>query len=910
MAPPTHDAQRLLSGAAWVRRLALGLVGNAHDADDLIQDALVVALERDPGERSFSAWFVAVLRNLAWKRRRERLRRQQREQRAARSEAGPAADEHLQRVGLHQRLVRALMELDEPYRSVLVLRYLDELPPRAIARRLGLNVHTVRTRTQRGLEQLRRRLDVDSQGREQWLAGLLALCDVPAAHAGVVAGALLMSTKLKLAAAAALVAAGIWTGFVVRGDSQPAEERNAALEPAGPAPHSGPAKTVSAIEAAEPGERAELPVTASAGRIRSAALDVRVVAVETRAPLEGISLAITGSPAPPIVSDSDGRAHFDLEPGQAFVLAARGSMWRVRDERREIEALGPGEVRALELALVTEPDLGFFGRVVDGASNAPLAGARVRLDDFESWAAAAGGWNPAGVGSATSGLDGNFDLRIRSWKPGVLRVSREGYAEVIANASDIHASPLEPWIVRLEREAVLEVVVLQAGSAGQAGLVARASVESSYLLNEAGPWNFRWQPDPCFEATTDAGGTARVLRLPARVPLDLRLARNDQTLFEAPDICLAPGETRRIEVSLAGAASLRGTVWDAEHKPAAGIEMWALKGVQGEPGQSRFLQSSELPFAKALSDAHGTFVFEGLLPGDWTVGPAPRRPFGSPAGADFVSGLAQAVKLEANAQPGELEFVVWRGLYVRGRTVGAKGDPVAAANVFATGTGFFGLLLAISDPNGAFELGPLVPGTYTLQGRANGFGGHTTSASVTAEAGSADVRLQFELGGIVSGRVLRPEGQAAQTFWIAFQPSSGAGLPSSWSSSAPHGPGFSREGLEPGTYTLIARTQDGLVGVAGGIVVEGGRETPAVDIHVAAGAQISVTAEGEAEFVIAELWSGSVFLGRQYITRGEARPALVPPGAITIQRVDAEGRKLHSVERVILAGESVTVTLR
>ncbi len=906
MAPPIHDAERLLARAGWVRRLALGLVGNAHDADDLIQDALVAALERDPTERSFGAWFGAVLRNLAWKRRRERVRRERREQLVSRREAGPAADEHLVRVSVHQRLVRAVMELDEPYRSVLVLRYLDELPPRAIARRLGLNVHTVRTRTQRGLEQLRRDLERRSEGREQWLASLLALYEAPAAHAGPVAGALLMSTKLKIAAAAALVALGIWTGFAVTGERRPPEEGNSALQPAGTALDSASAKSANArIETADPNER----MAAGAGQQTSASLNVRVVALEARTPLEGITLAISGVEGA-IVSDADGRAHFDLEPGRAYELAARSSTWRARDEKRDLEALRPGEVRALEIALVTEPDIGFFGRVVDAASDAPLADARVRIDDIESWTAAAGGWNPAGVSTTTSGLDGNFDLRIRSWKPGVVRVSREGYSEVFASASGIHPSALEPWIVRLEREAVLELVVVQAGAAPQSGLVARASAESTYLLTEAGPWNFRWRPDPFFEATTDSSGTARLVRLPARVPLDLRLARNDKTLFESTDIRLAPGETRRIEVSLAGAVNLHGIVRDSEHTPMAGIEIWAVKGVEGEPGQSRFLLPIEDAFAKTRTDAGGRFVLEGLPAGDWTVGPAPTRHFGSPAGADLVTGLAQPVKIEAGAQPDELEYVVWRGLYVRGRALGPKSEPVASASVFATGPAFFGLVLAITDRSGAFELGPLVPGTYSLQGRASGFGGYTNSAIVQAEAGSVDVRLLFEIGGSVSGRVLRPEGQPAKPFWIAFHPSSGPGLPSSWSSSEPHGPDFSREGLEPGTYTLIARTADGLVGVAGGIVVEGGHETRGVEIQVASGARLSVTAEGQAEVVIVELWSRSLFLGRHYLTPGEVWPELVPAGPITIQRVDAQGRKLQSEERVILSGESTAVTLR
>src|SRR5262249_55671586 len=43
-------------------------------------------------------------------------------------------------------------------REVVLLRYFEDLPPRAIARRLGLPVETVKTRQKRALAQLRARL--------------------------------------------------------------------------------------------------------------------------------------------------------------------------------------------------------------------------------------------------------------------------------------------------------------------------------------------------------------------------------------------------------------------------------------------------------------------------------------------------------------------------------------------------------------------------------------------------------------------------------------------------------------------------------------------------------------------------------------------------------------------------------
>ena len=51
-----------------------------------------------------------------------------------------------------------MLTIGEPYRSALLLRFFEALPPRRIAERLALAVETVRTRLKRGLEQVRARL--------------------------------------------------------------------------------------------------------------------------------------------------------------------------------------------------------------------------------------------------------------------------------------------------------------------------------------------------------------------------------------------------------------------------------------------------------------------------------------------------------------------------------------------------------------------------------------------------------------------------------------------------------------------------------------------------------------------------------------------------------------------------------
>ena len=72
-----------------------------------------------------------------------------------------------QKVSIARTMVNdpPVMILDEPVRTVVLLRYWEGLPPRRIAARLEIPVETVRTRLKRGLHKLRVRLDGECGGR-------------------------------------------------------------------------------------------------------------------------------------------------------------------------------------------------------------------------------------------------------------------------------------------------------------------------------------------------------------------------------------------------------------------------------------------------------------------------------------------------------------------------------------------------------------------------------------------------------------------------------------------------------------------------------------------------------------------------------------------------------------------------
>ncbi len=212
---PPEDA--LLQHRAFLRGLARTLVMDGSQADDVVQEAYRVALERAPAHAPEPrAWLSGVVKNIASVWRRSEGRRARHERAAPRKRSADSASDHVARLEIQRLVVEAVMQLAEPYRETIVLRFFDELPPREIALRRGVPVNTVRTHLQRGLEQLRVRLDQQHSGDRRTWALALAPLGVPAATKGiaVATGVVVMSNKVKVSILL-LLALGIGIGVSV-----------------------------------------------------------------------------------------------------------------------------------------------------------------------------------------------------------------------------------------------------------------------------------------------------------------------------------------------------------------------------------------------------------------------------------------------------------------------------------------------------------------------------------------------------------------------------------------------------------------------------------------------------------------------------------------------------------------------
>ncbi len=174
--PPQNPAS-LLAHGPFLRGLARALLFDAALAEDAVQETWVAALRRGPRWGSDPRpWLATVTRNLALRLRRGEGRRAQRERAAARAEGLPSTAEIVERGAARREVVEAVLALEEPCRSAVLLRYLEELPLRQVARRLGVPVETARTRIKRGLARLRRALDErHGNDRDAWCALLLPI---------------------------------------------------------------------------------------------------------------------------------------------------------------------------------------------------------------------------------------------------------------------------------------------------------------------------------------------------------------------------------------------------------------------------------------------------------------------------------------------------------------------------------------------------------------------------------------------------------------------------------------------------------------------------------------------------------------------------------------------------------------
>lgn len=431
--PPLHKptAEELLQHLGFVRRLAHALVHDPHVADDVVQDAMLAAIQRPPRlEKGLRSWLRGVVKKRIQFHYRSEGRRVGHEGTLAASRGAAEAERTdgllegaLLRAEQSRLIAGAVVGLREPYRSAIVLRYLEGLPPRDIARTLELPVNTVHTHLQRGLGILREELDRRYGERETWQRAVAPLAASGArlvTATGVTVGTIGIWVAALATAAAVLVLVVRHVNSEGAGDARPTDQA-AADVPLDPAEAASPGRTP------DVGSVVLSPVSNERTVVATSGLSVRVLDAEG----DAVANAGVSTSAGALSDLTDEKGIAELETTRAVFL------WVTHpDFVPALRRVSRGKARYVEVVLA-KPEASRL-RVVDAETGQGIVDARVSYTVKREHK----------VGETTLSAAGPIDIGLRRR----LSTWRSTRKWMIANLRELEGEPVatdgngEAWI--------------------------------------------------------------------------------------------------------------------------------------------------------------------------------------------------------------------------------------------------------------------------------------------------------------------------------------------------------------------------------------------------------------------------------------------------------------------------------
>ena len=819
----------LLEHAAWVKRLAVALVGREDVADDLVQDAWMVALRSPPeANRPVRPWLAGVLRNLAYKRWRGDGRRQRREKRSLELvQDTPTPERLVGRAETAKLVLTMVLELDEPYRSTVLMRYDEMLSSVEIAERLGLPAGTVRSRLKHGMDRLRSELDRRHNGdRKAWCVALMAFgrrrrFRIPVAWgmAGLACAIAFTMARLHTPRGAhAAVATAMSTPAAMvplskteirRGQPGAPKRRVAGRVVYQGQPVAGALVRLIDEDTASGGAPEPMALTDAQGgfdlglahpRLHRiiASLPGRAAAEQTldladptlRPPSNQLALALldcTAALEGSVVDASGGPiagAHVRRTSDVGFTgdAVATDEHGRYRlcltpgNTLVQVDASGYGGVvvdvesySALRRDFELSPEAVVFGRTVPPAADAlvwlqPTSGAARMSAIVSARTDAAGRFRLAGVAAGAHVL-GVYADDWRTVDPIEVEAAAGGSHEVVA---------------RVVPAARVAGVVMQDGvPVAGAQLLLRSRAQLSWA-----------------QAVSQADGSFVITRVP---PGELELEVDRFELRGPRVISAGQGSDARVRVEVAPLATLRGRIVRGG-VPVVWADVDAISASQT---------------VHADSDAAGGFELRGLWPGTFAI---------KVRGAGGERGEVAGVVL-ARGQTRDVEVEVDAGAAVRGRVIDA-GGAVAGAFVHLLRDGEE-VAWTTADGDGQFALVGLAPGEYAAEVRERAGAPQalrSTTKTVRAPADGVSLRVERSRLAIV-GRVVDADGNSVADAHVVAKPRTGDAEPRffAWddlpaTSTATDGT-FRLTGLPAQRYALRAHTaagEEATVGAAAG----------------------------------------------------------------------------------------------
>jgi RNA polymerase sigma-70 factor, ECF subfamily len=154
-----------------IYQLCFRMLGNRHEAEDMAQEAFIrayVNINSFNQELKFSTWLFRIATNLCIDRIRKKKPDYYLDAEVSGTDGltmysqlasdSPLPEKELESLELQETVQKEIMKLPEKYRSVIVLKYIEELSLNEISEILDMPLGTVKTRIHRGREALRQQL--------------------------------------------------------------------------------------------------------------------------------------------------------------------------------------------------------------------------------------------------------------------------------------------------------------------------------------------------------------------------------------------------------------------------------------------------------------------------------------------------------------------------------------------------------------------------------------------------------------------------------------------------------------------------------------------------------------------------------------------------------------------------------
>jgi len=461
-----------------------------------------------------------------------------------------------------------------------------------------------------------------------------------------------------------------------------------------------------------------------------------------------------------------------------------------------------------------------------------------------------------GGASATSAAEGTFAVEgVAPGRPWATS-SKEGYLDSKPEQITVSAdAPTTGVVRRMVRQPVVRGRVSSA--AGLPLLDAQVSV-TVQQVQQGGMYPMEggggdWGSTPSAPVRPDGTYEAPVPGVAGKILV--RAAALDHARGETSVDLVAGRDAYEADVVLEVGSALKGRVTAKNGSGVAGALVTIKKSSGGPQQDWRWQQQQQQAgTVVAVADSAGGFEIGHVGSGTWEVGASAEG---------FVRGTSKPVKVPG---AGEVVVELEPALDISGKLVFADGAPAAGVLVQAQKDGQDqqgmywgpgGVEQVTTDAAGAFRVRNLAPGSYRLQIQPSW--GTTTNVknkrSDAIAAGSTDVRVVVEAGGVISGRVVNVKKEGIGSVWIYGQkmqpdPNDTSG---GWRYVMTKDDGsFELAGLADGAWTVTVNPQTG--GLRGAVRPDVGVGTKDLEFVLDEGLSIEGVVQKGDGTPVAEVW--------------------------------------------------------